>query len=69
MPVTIMCGERDPVAPPAWGEQLARLTGSRVGAAEAKFVAIRGAAHAAPFSHPHAIAGEIEAIAAQLVPG
>ena len=29
VPVTIMCGARDPVAPPAWGKQLARLTGSR----------------------------------------
>jgi pimeloyl-ACP methyl ester carboxylesterase len=67
VPVTIMCGERDPVAPAAWGEQLARLTGSRVGGAEAKFVAISGAAHAAPFSHPVAIAQEIDAIAARMV--
>jgi pimeloyl-ACP methyl ester carboxylesterase len=66
VPVTIMCGERDPVAPPAWGRQLARLTGSRVGAPEAKFVVIPGAAHAAPFSHPRAIAAELEAIAARL---
>jgi pimeloyl-ACP methyl ester carboxylesterase len=66
LPVTIMCGEHDPVAPPAWGKQLARLTGSRVGATEAKFVAIPGAAHAAPFSHPQALAQEILAIAAQL---
>jgi pimeloyl-ACP methyl ester carboxylesterase len=66
VPVTILCGERDPVAPPAWGTQLARLTGSNVGAAEARFVAIPGAAHAAPFSHPQAIAREIEAVAARL---
>ncbi len=66
VPVTIMCGARDPVAPPAWGAQLARLTGSRVGAAEAKFVAIPGAAHAAPFSHPHAIAAEVLALATTL---
>lgn len=66
VPVTIMCGARDPVAPPAWGVQLARLTGSRVGAAEAKFVIIQGAAHAAPFSHPAAVAQEIEATAARL---
>jgi pimeloyl-ACP methyl ester carboxylesterase len=65
VPVTIMCGAHDPVAPPAWGRQLARLTGSRIGAAEAKFVAIPGAAHAAPFSHPRVIAAEIEAIAAR----
>jgi len=66
VPVTIMCGAHDPVAPPAWGAQLARLTGSRVGAAEAKFVVIPGAAHAAPFSHPTAIATEIEATGARL---
>jgi pimeloyl-ACP methyl ester carboxylesterase len=65
-PVTIMCGARDPVAPPAWGKQLARLTGSNVGAVEAKFVAIPGAAHAALFSHPQAIATEIEAVAARV---
>jgi len=66
VPVTIMCGERDPVAPPAWGTQLARLTGSRVGATEARFVAIPGAAHAAPFSHPQAIAQEVLALAVHL---
>jgi pimeloyl-ACP methyl ester carboxylesterase len=66
VPVTIMCGARDPVSPPAWGQQLARLTGSRVGATEAKFVAIPGAAHAAPFSHPHAVATEVLAVAARL---
>jgi pimeloyl-ACP methyl ester carboxylesterase len=65
-PVTIMCGARDPVAPPAWGTHLARLAGSQVGAAEARFVAIPGAAHAAPFSHPQEIAREIEAVAARL---
>jgi pimeloyl-ACP methyl ester carboxylesterase len=68
VPVTIMCGANDPVAPPAWGAQLARLTGSRVDAPEAKFVAILGAGHAAPFSHPEAIAAEIEAIASRLDP-
>lgn len=66
VPVTIMCGARDPVAPPTWGAQLARLTGSRVGAAPAGFVAISGAAHAAPFSHPQALAQEVLAIAARL---
>ena len=35
----------------------------RVGAAEAKFVAIPGAAHAAPFSHPQALAAEVFATA------
>jgi pimeloyl-ACP methyl ester carboxylesterase len=54
-PVTIMCGARDPVAPPAWGERLARLTGS------ATFRVVAGAAHAVPFSHPEALASEIAA--------
>jgi pimeloyl-ACP methyl ester carboxylesterase len=67
VPVTIMCGAHDPVSPPAWGQQLARLTGSRVGAAEAKFVAIPGAAHAAPFSHPEALAAELLATHGRLV--
>jgi len=66
VPVTILCGAHDPVSPPAWGQQLARLTGSRVGAAAAKFVAIPGAAHAAPFSHPQAVAAEVLAIAERL---
>ena len=66
VPVTILCGARDPVAPSAWGEQLARLTGSSVGAAAATFVAIPGAAHAAPFSHPQAIAAEVLAISERL---
>ena len=66
VPVTIMCGARDPVAPPAWGEQLARLTGSSAGAAEARFTVIPGAAHAAPFSHPAAIATEVMAVAERL---
>jgi pimeloyl-ACP methyl ester carboxylesterase len=66
VPVTIMCGARDPVSPPAWGVQLARLTGSGVGAPEAKFVAIPGAAHAAPFSHPQAVAAELFATCERL---
>lgn len=68
VPVVIMCGARDPVAPPAWGKQLAKLTGAGVGVTETRFVAIPGAAHGAPFSHPSAIATEILAVAAQLEP-
>ena len=68
VPVVIMCGARDPVAPPTWGKQLAKLTGANVGVTETKFVAIPGAAHGAPFSHPGAIATEILAVAAQLEP-
>ncbi len=68
VPVTILCGGRDPVAPPAWGKQLARLTGSRAGLGEARVVVVPGAAHAAPFSHPAAIAKEILAVTVQLEP-
>jgi pimeloyl-ACP methyl ester carboxylesterase len=61
VPVTIVTGARDPVSPPAWGERLARLVGSRGGSA-ARFVVVPGAAHAVPFSHPQALA-EIVAMA------
>jgi pimeloyl-ACP methyl ester carboxylesterase len=63
MPVTIANGARDPVSPPAWGERLARLTGSRVGGSGAHLVVVPGAAHAVPFSHPQALASEIIATA------
>ena len=66
VPVVVTCGARDPVAPPAWGRQLSNLTGSSVDFAPATFIPIPGAAHAAPFSHPHAIAQEILAMAASL---
>jgi pimeloyl-ACP methyl ester carboxylesterase len=65
-PTTIVCGARDPVVPPAWGEQLARLVGSQVGGSGARFRIVEGAAHAVPFSHPEALASEIEAMAARL---
>jgi pimeloyl-ACP methyl ester carboxylesterase len=67
MPVTIVCGEHDPVSPPAWGERLARLSGSAApGSGRAVFRAVAGAAHAVPFSHPEALAAEIAAISARL---
>jgi pimeloyl-ACP methyl ester carboxylesterase len=66
VPVTIANGARDPVSPPAWGQRLARLTGSRVGGSGAHLVVVPGAAHAVPFSHPSALAGEIVAIAKQV---
>ena len=65
-PVTIVCGARDPVVPPAWGERLARLVGLEVGGSAARFRIVESAAHAAPFSHPEAIASEIEMMAARL---
>ena len=66
VPVSIVCGERDLVSPPVWGERLARLTGSRAGSGEARFVAVPGAAHALPFSHPAAFAAELVGVAARM---
>jgi 2-hydroxy-6-oxonona-2,4-dienedioate hydrolase len=66
VPVTIANGAQDPVSPPAWGERLARLTGSRVGGSGARLVVVPGAAHAVPFSHPRALAAEIVALSEQV---
>ena len=77
MPMTIVCGERDPMSPPAWGERLAQSAGSEAGleagprsGAQAGAVAelhiVAGAAHAVPFSHPEALAKVIVAMAARL---
>lgn len=63
VPVLIVNGERDPVSPPAWGERLARLTGSRVGGVGARCVVVPDAAHAVPFSHPEALAAQIAVLA------
>ena len=57
VPVTILTGARDPVSPPAWCEQLTQRV------AGARFVVVPGAAHAVPFSHPHALTAEIVAMA------
>ncbi|HEU4721377.1 MAG TPA: alpha/beta hydrolase, partial [Gemmatimonadaceae bacterium] len=54
LPVTVVTGERDPLSPPAWCEQLVRAAGSG-----ARLVVVPGAAHALPFSHPKALAAEI----------
>jgi pimeloyl-ACP methyl ester carboxylesterase len=62
VPLLIVNGARDPVSPPAWGERLARLTGTRVEGAGARCIAVPGAAHAVPFSHPAALAAEIVAM-------
>jgi pimeloyl-ACP methyl ester carboxylesterase len=66
VPVTIVNGARDPVSPPAWGERLARLTGTRSSTSAAAFVVVPGAAHAVPFSHPAALADEVTAMAKRL---
>ena len=66
VPVTIANGARDPVSPPAWGEVLSRLTGSRVGGSGSHFVLVPGAAHAVPFSHPDSLVAEILALAGRV---
>jgi pimeloyl-ACP methyl ester carboxylesterase len=65
VPVTIVCGARDPVSPPRWGERLARIAGTEVGRSGGRFVVVPGAAHAVPFSHPHALGPEISRVAAR----
>jgi pimeloyl-ACP methyl ester carboxylesterase len=67
VPVTIVNGARDPVSPPAWGERLARITGSHVGGNGARYVVVADAAHAVPFSRPAALAAEVLGMARQLV--
>lgn len=67
VPTTIICGGRDPVSPPAWGEWLARRAGTASGGASAaRFRAVADAAHALPFSHPGPLAEELRALAARL---
>ncbi|MEO8564278.1 MAG: alpha/beta hydrolase, partial [bacterium] len=59
VPVMIVCGERDSVSPPAWGQRLASLVGFTAGpgATAATFRAVPGAAHAVPYSHPEVVSG------------
>jgi hypothetical protein len=53
------------VSPPRWGERLARIAGTEVGRSGGRFVVVPGAAHAVPFSHPHALGPEISRVAAR----
>jgi pimeloyl-ACP methyl ester carboxylesterase len=68
VPVMIVCGARDPVSPPAWGQRLAALVGftAGAGASPATFRAVPGAAHAVPFSHPSVVSGEIAELAGRV---
>ena len=73
MPMTFVCGDRDPMSPPEWGERLARSAGSQAGSRSGVHAAVvadlrivAGAAHAVPFSHPEALAEVIVAMAARL---
>lgn len=54
MPVLVLRGEHDPIAPQRWIEQLARL------APDGALAVIPGAGHAVNYSAPDALAAEIE---------
>jgi pimeloyl-ACP methyl ester carboxylesterase len=67
IPTTIVCGARDPVSPPVWGERLASITGAAVeGSAPARLRVVAGVAHAMPFSHPAVLGAEIVAVVGRL---
>jgi pimeloyl-ACP methyl ester carboxylesterase len=66
-PVVIVCGERDPLSPPAWGERLARLTGRDAPGAEgARFRVMEGEPHAMPFGAARQLAGIVRELAGTL---
>jgi pimeloyl-ACP methyl ester carboxylesterase len=48
-------GERDPYAPPTWGERLAQRTGARV-------VVFPECSHWWPLERPEAVAAELRAL-------
>ncbi len=50
MPSLVVCGERDPLAPPSWGAEVARLL------PRGTLAVIPGAAHALPFSQARELA-------------
>ncbi len=51
----VLWGERDPYAPPTWGERLARRTGARV-------VVFPECSHWWPLERPEAVAAELRAL-------
>jgi pimeloyl-ACP methyl ester carboxylesterase len=55
VPLLLLRGSRDPIAGPAWTEQMRRL------APDARLVEIEGAAHVAQYSRPEQVAEEIRA--------
>lgn len=57
VPVSIVCGARDPLVTVAWGEEVARMVGrDRPGAAGATLHVLPHIAHALPFEDPGALA-------------
>jgi len=58
-PVLVIRGERDATTTRGWARRCAEL------APDGRFAPIRGAAHAAHFSHPHAVAKLVLAFAAE----
>ena len=59
MPVTVVTGETDALAPPAAGQRLANLVGN------GRFVSVPGCGHMAPLEAPHAVADEINRLCFQ----
>jgi pimeloyl-ACP methyl ester carboxylesterase len=59
MPVTVVTGETDALAPPAAGRRLADLVGN------GRFVAVPDCGHMAPLEAPHAVADEINRLCCQ----
>jgi pimeloyl-ACP methyl ester carboxylesterase len=54
MPTLVVCGEYDPLAPPSWGQEVARLL------PEGALLVIPEAAHALPFSQAQTLASIIQ---------
>lgn len=60
VPVSVVCGARDPLVSVAWGEEVARLVGrEHPGSAGATMHVLPHIAHALPFEDPVAFAGII----------
>ena len=55
-PLLVVRGERDPLCPPGWGEEVARLAGGRL-------VTVPGAGHAVHHSHPEQLAALVRRFA------
>jgi pimeloyl-ACP methyl ester carboxylesterase len=53
VPTLVIRGERDPIAPRPWGQQVATLL------PQGRLIEIPGAGHDAMFSHPAVVAAEI----------
>jgi pimeloyl-ACP methyl ester carboxylesterase len=63
VPAVVIHGSRDPLSPARWCEHVTRLL------PDASMVTIRGAAHAAHWSHPRQTAAALEPLLARVRPG